>query len=129
MRKSNGSLPKSVSSCALTMPIVRTHFDMIKKVNRGNGSSALSRSRAVCGAQADKPFIQNLALVGSNEVVNIVSATSCIAENREENEDGGVASMEPCLTFGGKSDIEMAGIYEEAFAAKSPGRVRFGEAD
>src|SRR5436190_13817002 len=49
-----------------------------------------------------------------------------------ETEDRQVASIEsqlttPQRTFGGRPDIEIAGIYEESFSAKAPGRVKFGE--
>lgn len=49
-----------------------------------------------------------------------------------EAEDRQVASIESQLmtlqrTFGQRSDIEIAGIYEEAFSAKAPGRIQFGE--
>ena len=49
-----------------------------------------------------------------------------------EDEDRQVASIESQLTtlqrtFGGQSDIEVVGIYEEAFSAKAPGRAQFGE--
>lgn len=49
-----------------------------------------------------------------------------------ENEDRQVASIESQLTtlqrtFGECTDIEIAGIYEESFSAKAPGRVQFGE--
>jgi DNA invertase Pin-like site-specific DNA recombinase len=49
-----------------------------------------------------------------------------------EAEDRQVASIESQLTtlqrtFGGRSDIEIAGIYEEAFSAAAPGRPQFGE--
>src|SRR5882724_7060234 len=49
-----------------------------------------------------------------------------------ESEDRQVASIESQLTtlqrtFGGRSDIEVIGIYEESFSAKSPGRVQFRE--
>jgi site-specific DNA recombinase len=49
-----------------------------------------------------------------------------------EAEDRQVASIESQLTtlnqtFGGRSDIQVVGIYEEAFSAKAPGRATFGE--
>ncbi|WP_445219362.1 recombinase family protein [Bradyrhizobium sp. Pa8] len=49
-----------------------------------------------------------------------------------EAEDRQVASIESQLTtlqrtFGGRPDIEVAGLYEEAFSAKAPGRARFNE--
>src|SRR3954467_8944854 len=49
-----------------------------------------------------------------------------------EDEDRQVASIESQLTtlqrtFGGQSDIEVVGIYEEAFSAKAPGRAQFRE--
>jgi site-specific DNA recombinase len=49
-----------------------------------------------------------------------------------EAEDRQVASIESQLTtlqrtFGGRTDIEIVEIYEEAFSAKSPGRARFDE--
>lgn len=49
-----------------------------------------------------------------------------------ESEDRQVASIESQLTtlkrtFGDRSDIEIVGIYEEAFSAKAPGRAQFGE--
>lgn len=49
-----------------------------------------------------------------------------------EAEDRQVASIESQLTtlqrtFGGRPDIEVVGIYEESFSAKSPGRAKFGE--
>ena len=49
-----------------------------------------------------------------------------------EAEDRQVASIESQLTtlqrtFGGRSDIEVVGIYEESFSAKAPGRVQFRE--
>src|ERR1700730_3747845 len=49
-----------------------------------------------------------------------------------ETEDRQIASIESQLTtlqrtFGGKSDIQIADVYEEAFSAKAPGRPRFGE--
>src|SRR6267142_6334080 len=49
-----------------------------------------------------------------------------------ESEDRQVASIESQLTtlqrtFGGRSDIEVIGIYEESFSAKAPGRVQFRE--
>jgi site-specific DNA recombinase len=47
-----------------------------------------------------------------------------------EAEDRQVASIESQLTtlqrtFGGRLDIEIAGIYEESFSAKAPGRLQF----
>ncbi|QIG95517.1 recombinase family protein [Bradyrhizobium sp. 6(2017)] len=49
-----------------------------------------------------------------------------------EAEDRQIASIESQLTtlkrtFGDRSDIEIAGIYEESFSAKAPGRPQFGE--
>ncbi|MEZ0085206.1 recombinase family protein [Bradyrhizobium japonicum] len=49
-----------------------------------------------------------------------------------EAEDRQVASIESQLTtlkraFVDRSDIEIAGIYEESFSAKAPGRPQFGE--
>jgi DNA invertase Pin-like site-specific DNA recombinase len=49
-----------------------------------------------------------------------------------EAEDRQVASIESQLTtlkrtFGDRPDIEIVQIYEEAFSAKAPGRVQFGE--
>jgi site-specific DNA recombinase len=49
-----------------------------------------------------------------------------------ENEDRQVASIESQLTtlqraFADQPDIEVVQIYEEAFSAKAPGRVQFGE--
>lgn len=49
-----------------------------------------------------------------------------------EAEDRQVASIESQLTtlqrtFGSRSDIEIAGIYEEAFSAAAPGRPQFAE--
>ena len=49
-----------------------------------------------------------------------------------EAEDRQIASIESQLTtlqrtFGDRSDIEIAGIYEEAFSAAAPGRPRFDE--
>src|SRR5258708_3173603 len=49
-----------------------------------------------------------------------------------ENEDRQVASIESQLTtlqrtFGGRSEIDVVGIYEEAFSAKAPGRAKFNE--
>src|SRR5882672_10255780 len=49
-----------------------------------------------------------------------------------ESEDRQVASIESQLTtlkrtFGDRPDIEIVQIYEEAFSAKAPGRVQFGE--
>jgi site-specific DNA recombinase len=49
-----------------------------------------------------------------------------------ESEDRQVASIESQLTtlkrtFGDRADIEIVGIYEEAFSAKAPGRPQFGE--
>src|ERR1700676_2448521 len=49
-----------------------------------------------------------------------------------ETEDRQIASIESQLTtlqrtFGGRSDIEVVGIYEESFSAKAPGRTKFGE--
>jgi site-specific DNA recombinase len=48
-----------------------------------------------------------------------------------ESEDRQVASIASQLTtlqrtFGERPDIEIVGIYEEAFSAKAPGRVQFG---
>jgi site-specific DNA recombinase len=49
-----------------------------------------------------------------------------------ESEDRQVASIDSQLTtlrrtFGERPDIEIAGIYQEAFSAKAPGRAQFGE--
>src|SRR5713101_199380 len=49
-----------------------------------------------------------------------------------ETEDRQVASIESQLTtlkrtFGDRPDIEIVRVYEEAFSAKAPGRVQFGE--
>jgi site-specific DNA recombinase len=49
-----------------------------------------------------------------------------------EAEDRQVASIESQLTtlqrtFGDRSDIEIVGVYEEAFSAAAPGRPKFGE--
>ena len=49
-----------------------------------------------------------------------------------EAEDRQVASIESQLTtlkrtFAGRSDIEIVGVYEEAYSAKAPGRLRFTE--
>ncbi|WP_439372679.1 recombinase family protein [Bradyrhizobium sp. DASA03120] len=49
-----------------------------------------------------------------------------------EAEDRQVASIASQLTtlqrtFGGRPDIEVAGLYEEAFSAKAPGRAKFNE--
>jgi site-specific DNA recombinase len=49
-----------------------------------------------------------------------------------ETEDRQVASIESQLTtlrrtFGNRPDIEVVGIYEEAFSAKAPGRTQFSQ--
>src|SRR5690349_281167 len=49
-----------------------------------------------------------------------------------EAEDRQVLSIESQLTtlnraFDGRADIEIVGVYEEAFSAKAPGRPRFNE--
>jgi len=49
-----------------------------------------------------------------------------------EAEDRQIASIESQLTtlerqFVGRSDIEIIGIYQEAFSAKAPGRPKFSE--
>ena len=49
-----------------------------------------------------------------------------------EAEDRQIASIESQLTtlkrtFGDRPDIEIVGVYEEAFSAAAPGRQQFGE--